>query len=591
MPPGGTIEVALPIGSLTQVPRGVRVELAHNARTRAHVRAIVERLAGNAAEYFWIPTTIGDGEELALEYALDGAATTAFSDALAAFRAAPAVHLPELVEMARYLEVCVTHLERIEVPAVIGPACLHYAPDRAGPGSSGPWHGNPGLHPPTYLQTRGAWRLVVVPLVDVSLADWARAAPDAWLWTPASVLIGAASSPGAYAIGAALCTALAGDLFPAHLAPGEQLRRALRGWVGDRARLDRAVRDALPASFVDERGRLVDLALALLEPAPPADWRAQLARIAEQLAPYRTAVRWEYEGSVAIARGILERMAASRPPARVPWDVVSRLRGRMDDDAGALDAAIHALDRGEDDAVRELAAVSRRIGNQIGNQTGKAAGAQHGLIARAVAAVDRVGAQLGDAGRLHFAHIEARYLGRFAEAQARLTAPMAAPWDEVLRACLSARFHAERGAWPHVAKLCKQARAATQAMPLGGGELGAYLIAYVEHLDGVAHHGATRQFADAGYLADAFARLVASIDGARKLAEPADELVEASARWLLQVAALAEQMQLVDQLAIRTGIAASLAAYGLRPAETGARTDPAIAWYDAGRLLALSGVS
>ncbi|MEO8700002.1 MAG: hypothetical protein ABI867_08155 [Kofleriaceae bacterium] len=547
--------IALPVGTMVESTRSIRVTLAHNARTRTRACEIVERLDGVAAEYFCIPTTIGDGDELALDYALDPGTTERFTAALPELRAEPAVHLPEIVEMARYLETAITYLEKVEVPAVIAPACLRYA----------------------QTGTRGAWRLLVVPLVDATLADWATSAPEAWQWMPSPVLFGKAQSPGAYAIGAALCAAISGDVFALHVCRGEQLRRALRGWVGGRARLEQAVRAALPASFRDEGDRLVELVCALLEPVPPSDWHAQLETLGEQLAPYRTAVRWEYEGKIDIARGILERMAATRPREHVPWEVVSRLRGREHDLAGALDAAISAVQSGDPEAVRELAAITRRIAHDQPHQ--------RDLIELSMAAVDRLGMRLGDSGRLHFAHIEARYLERLDSAQRRLTDPMTDAWNNILRTVMLARTHAARDEWAHVAKLCKQAKATVQAMSVGGGQLGAYVVGYLDHLDGVAHCGAALQYADHGYLADAFAKLVASLDVAHR--ETDEPLVAANVTWLQRVSALAASMKLQDAAAIRTGIAACLAAYGL----AGNSSQPgAIVWYDASRLLALSGV-
>jgi hypothetical protein len=539
---------------MTPRPGGVRVALAHNARTRAHVAAILDRLTGAAADYLAIPASIGDdgGDALALDYAVDGASLAEAPEAGA--HTSPAARLPALLELATYLAVCVRHLARIEVPALISPACLR--------------RGAPGARP---------WRLLVVPLVDVGLADWAQAAPAAWRWTPADVLLGRATSPGAYAVGAALVEGLVGELFPAGTPPTAQLRRALRGWIGSRPRLTAALDAALPASFVDERAALAALCDELLAPQPPAGWEARLGELAAQLAPHRTAARWEYEGDLATARTILERMATTRPAEAVPWDVVARVRGLDHDLDGALAATLEAVSH-DPDAVRELAAICRRIAHVRGD-------AARPLLERALAAVDRLGHRLGDAGRLHFAHLEARHLGRLAAAEARLAAPMAAPWDNVLRAIVLARIHAERRTWPHVARLCKEARAATVAMPQAGGGLGAYVVAFLDHLDGVAHHGASRQYRDEGYLGDAFAKLAAALDGARALGD--DDLAAASAGWLRNVAALATELGMSGAAMIGGGVDACLAGSGLTA--TAAAEEGTIVWYDASRLLALSG--
>jgi hypothetical protein len=105
----------LPVGELAEQPnRRVRVTMPLNARTRGLVQSIVERLDGVAAEWFWVPTTVDEtGNDLVLEYGLETDHSIGFTDALPRFRGAPAVHLPELVEMARYLDACMRVLERV----------------------------------------------------------------------------------------------------------------------------------------------------------------------------------------------------------------------------------------------------------------------------------------------------------------------------------------------------------------------------------------------------------------------------------------------------------------------------------------------
>lgn len=563
-PSRGSTRLALPLGELTEPDaRHVRVTMPLNARTRGLVQSIVERLDGVAAEWFWVPSQVDEtGAELVLDYALEREHTMSFATALPRLRARPAIHLPEVVELARYLAAATRVLEQVEVSALVSPASLRYVPDR----------------------TEGAWRLMVIPLVDVGVAEWATAAPEAWQWTPARALLGKPAATGAYAIGAMLCEVLSGQLFPAYLAPSLRFRRALRGWVGLPSQIPAAARAALPESFADEAASLAALAVALLEPTPPADWIQQLTQLGDQLAPYRTAVRWEYEGKIEIARGVLERFAASAPKQHVPWDVLSRLRGRDQDFAGALQAAIDAL-VGGDDAVRELAAVTRRLAHSRPPDESRP------MIERAVTAIDALGHRVGDLGRLHFAHIEARYLGKLDDAQRRLGEPAATPWENILRGTLLARIHAGRGEWAHTARVAKEARSATQAMPLAGGNLGQYVVAYLDYLDGIAHYGAVGQYNDPGYLADAFTRIVASLDATPRVCDPSDPLIEANVHWLHWIGDLANKMNVPDAKAIRTGISAYLSAQGLtqRISEQQRREQPPVVWYDAGRLLALSG--
>jgi hypothetical protein len=588
----------------------VRVHLPLQARQS--VQALIERLDGDATRWVGGPSHVDEsGAELVLEYALEPAASTSFAVALPGLRARLAEHLPALIEGAQYLAMIAQALDRGEVRVLLSPLCLRYMPERR----------------------EGAWRLLVFPLAETSVADWALASPQAWAWTPAPRLLARAGDRGdpgdpggtrdharAYAVGALLASALAGGLFPEELPPGACFTRALRGWVGSPARCTAAAREALPASFSDEAAALATLAIELLDAAPPSDWEARLDQLAAQLAPYRTAVRWEYEGNLDVAHAILERCARSTPAPRVPWDVVGRLRARRGDLRGALQAALEgvlALDASDaprepsgelprelfDERLRELAAAIRRAAGE--GAAGERATepividpATLRAIEQALDALAPRASRLGDLARLHFAHVEARYLSRFGDAQRRLARPAAAPWDEIVRGLVLARCHAGCAEWAHVARLCKQARAAVVAMSQGGGGLGRYAVAYLDHLDGVAHHGAVRQYGDPGYLADAFSRLVASLDWAvahRAEDAAAEALARANVHWLHRVAALAAHLQVPEAKAITAGVTAYLAASGL--VERGAPQvlegpgeQLLLAWYDDARLLVLSGV-
>lgn len=577
-PASGDARVALPVGELVELGETrVRVTLAVDARTRAQVLAVVERLQGIAAEYFWIPTTVDEtADRLVLDYALEEQAALPFALAQPRWRDQLAVHLPELVGLGLYLQTCARVLAETAIPAPIAPAYLRYLPARG-------------------RRQFGPWRLLVVPHVDVGVAEWARAAPETWAWVPGGALLGSGEANaralcGAPTLGAALYAAIVGDVFPATLPVRERFARALRGHVAiDRGALLGAIRDALPTSFAGEAEALAAVIGELLDADPRADvgaWRDRFAELGSGLGPYRTAVRWEYEGKLATARGILERLAASAPDDAVPWDVLARLRRRDGDHARALDATIAALATEDPHAVRDLAALARAIAQTPGD-----AATQRAMIERAVAAVDQLGARVGDAGRLHFAHVEARYLQRYDAARARLAAPMQDGWDNILRATILARLHAQASEWAHVARLCKEARLATRAMSMGGGQLGAYAVAYLDHLDGVAHFGAIGTYNDPLYMADAFQRFVSSLDAAKGVVAPDDPLIDANVAWLGWLGAMAVQMQVPDAIAIRTGVTAYLAAQGLAARDQVRREVPPLVWYDAGRLLALSNVS
>lgn len=564
---------ALPHGELVIEPDRVSASLVIDASARQRTRAVLDRIRRRAGGELCLPAMIDDaGGRLALDYAVD-AASQPLAGALRQWRGAPAVHLPEVIALAQYVARCAEALGELVATVAIAPVCLRLAPASAA----------------------GAQRavcLLAVPLVDATLAAWSRASYDAWAWRSSAALIGGpAPHAGAYAVGAALYTALAGDLFPVRSST-ERFRRALRGQVGARDVLGDAVRAALPPSFAEEAVALEALVAGLLAPEPPPAWRDQLAELGEQLHAYRTAVRWEHEGRIDVARQILECHAAIAPRQAVPWEVLARLRERDGDEAGALEAALEAVSDGDRDGVRLLVARMQRVASELAPADGEPAPARAWLD-RAIAAVDRIDGKLGDRERICVAHVEARHLGHGDRAAQRLAAAAAGAWDEAVRRAICARLCAANAEWLHVARLCKDARRALQAMPAmpaTGGGLGAYLVAYLDYLDGVAHFGAVGLYGEAGYLADAFERFVAALDGARATCAPGDPLIGAAIDWLGWIAALAAQLRLPAARAIASGVDAYLAAHGIAPPGAGQGVPPLI-WYDEDRLLARSEAS
>ena len=98
-----------------------------------------------------------------------------------------------------------------------------------------------------------------------------------------------------------------------------------------------------------------------------------------------------------------------------------------------------------------------------------------------------------------------------------------------------------------------------------------------------------RVYRDPGYLADAFTHLVAALDAARQVCADGDPLIASAIEWLHAVSAVAGTLDVSNASAIRIGIAAYLGALGIPQAAPSTEL-PRIVWYDAGRLLALSGV-
>lgn len=558
-------ELALPLGTLVTERTRVRVTLALDGHARRRARAAVESLHRGAPAWFCLPDSVEDGGgRLVLDYAIDPA-SLAFDAALPHWRSSLATSLPELIAMARYLESCTRMLAEISEHVPIAPAFLRYLPTSPAP--------------------HGAFQLLAIPMINCTVGDWARAAAETWSWQSRDALLGRPGSPGAYAIGAAMHTALAGEVFPVR-SVAERFRRALRGQVGTPDAVGEAARGGLPQSFTEEADALQALIAGLLAPEPPADWRDQLARIGEQLDALRVAVRWEYEGEIEIARQILERVAVTARSEQVPWDVLARLRDRDDDAAGARAAALHALGGGDAGDVRALVRKIRGVACEIEDADGDtgAVAPLRDWIAEAIAAIDDRDRQLADLDRLRLAHVEARALGRMERAMKRLARKAEEPWDDIVRRVLLIRFHAGTGDWLHVAKQCKDVRLAIQAMPVTAGAPVDYVIAFVDALDGIAHFGALALYPDAGFLADAFERFAASLDRARAVCAPDDSLVDATIAWLQWIRRMTLQLSLSTARAVASGIDAYLAAHNFSRQHAGPSVPPLV-WYDDARLL------
>lgn len=544
--------VRLPLGELREARDGsIRVALRVPPGERARVGAFFERLGSFAGRHgpaaaLLAPSKV-EQTEAGIELAYACAGTTGFDGA--AWRAEAAARLPALLALAR--TVCGALLALL----------------RAG------WGWLPLSPRLVRLAEGGAVRVIALPPLPVTLAEHAAADREAWVWAPPEALLGETETAATYAAGALLHAGLAGDPLPSHLPPGEQLARLLRGRSGDPAALAAALTAALPRALADEGAALALAVAQLLD--PDRTQRAgedALDACSKALPALRVAEAWEREGEPQRALAVL-RVAEAHGRAGAG---AAAAAVRMARSAGDLEQAILASAR----AIESGEVGSSAVPHHLALLEEAAAGGpeRRELLLRGIALLD---AAEGDApsemARVHLAHLEARHLGRADAARTRLRARFAGEWCRALGCALGARDHLETGQHARASRSLREGRALVEAAPGKGGRVGAYLLAYLDLLDGVANFGAAAALADPSFLRDAFGCMTRSIDAA--LAIEAADLAAAGAAWLAHLRDEAQRPGASSALTVLgLGIDAYLAARALSPRGS---ERPAVPWYDA----------
>ena len=536
-------------------PLVARLPIARAARER--LRAILAAFARLGPGSFLVPRLAREAEaDCELEYPAERPGSVPGAEGLAGLRQHLRAHVPLVLNLARFLAGAAHELADAGFSGgFFSPAQLRFTPGQPDP-----------------------WRVVLVPILEVELADWPGADPGCWQWAAPEVLLGQVNAGVAYSVGAALHEGLAGELFPAALPAHERFRRVLGGRVGQPRKLADAIEGALPASFQEEGAALAVFVRSLLEPDP--EKRPRRAQLDEQLAALwgrlgvnRLALRWSFEGNARVAHDMVEAYVHGGPEAEVPWGLAARLAEAAGDPKGALAAAARALidDPGRD-AQRDYVSLVGRLAGQ----------APDALVLPAIAALDAL--LVDDVTRVFLAHLEGRWLHAPDAALRRVKSGLTTAWGECLAAALTARLLCERDDWVAVSRLCKQVRGHVDTMEGQGGREGRYLAAYAACLDGIANFGGVALLRDPSYLMDAYQAFALALSGA--LETGAEALVDQTLHWLSWIVRSAEGFQAPNLGALRLGVDAYVQARGLgeRMRSADHSRAPALPWYDELRL-------
>jgi hypothetical protein len=564
-------EITLPVGVLRAHEDGLlAVRLPAGRPGRKAVDGWLHRLAAVKARGLLLPRRLTERPfGLELEYPDESRKTTPLAGRLAEWAAEPRAAVPQVLSLARFtLSVAAELAAAGDLGVPVGPAFVRHLP---------------GATPP--------WRLVPVPAADVTLADWAGADADAWLWSSLPGLGGGRATDPIHALGAALHHALLGGLFAETLTRRETFGRLLRGRVGLTARVEGAARAAVPAACAAEAAAMSGLILDCLGARRGArltieEAGRRLGELEKQLSADRLPRLWEAEYRPDVATLMRERQKPPAPPPPEPpppgvsWSDVARRRFAEGDWAEALEAAWQAVRSDGPAYCRLYLWLVQQIAGRLPRPRTDVANA----IDRLTTAM---GPRLDEGDLLRVAHLKARYLGTPEAELGRIDRAYESRWNEGVALLLRAWLQVRKGdGFIHASRLCKESRQRFQAMPEGGGDAGTYARAYLDLLDGIAHVGYVSTTGTVGYYAEAFTRFTRSYELAGRSA--AEDLARASCRWLVWLGQLTSLLPDDPAMVqVHRGVQAILQAQGLLAESQSLTGVPEIPAYDDDRLFPL----
>jgi hypothetical protein len=571
--------MGLPKGHLlTDADGTLTAQLRLSRPARQKMREWFDRLAASRPRRVLACRRLEDGPRgFEIHYEPQPRDAVALATAIARWRTEPRSAPPAILGLGRFVfEIAGELAARGLGEALVAPATIRLVPD-----------------------SPDSWRLVPLPTGGMSLADWARAEPEAWLWgTSESVVNGEAVEP-VHLLGAALHHALAGALVPEPLPNREKFARLLRGRTVLPARLGAAVRNALPRALEEDAAALERLVLDCLEVVPslrprPDSVRVRFEELAEKLAIDRLIRYWGSENQPAVVARLSELAGRPQPPTPaepaatpgsapptapapvVPWDEqVPRLVARGDL-VGALEAAWNDILENGPPRIRFYLAVVQRI-----------AARRPGPSTEVVAAIDRLvgtfGEKLDESDILRLAHIRMRHLGERADRLGVAHRKFASRWNDAMARLLQARLLLTTGqAYNQVSRLCREARGLYEAMPERGGKAGLYATAYLHLLDGIAHIGAVSLYQNDSFYQDAFEGFGRALDLAGRAGD--DALIRACLSWFAWLGRFTRIAAGPPLSLLSAGIEAVLSSHGLAPGSAGPAGVPEIPWYDEAQL-------
>jgi hypothetical protein len=526
-----------------------------------------ERLAASRPRGVLAHSRLEDGQHgFEIHYETQPREAVSVSDVIEEWQTDPATSIPVVLEFGRFLFEVVGEL----AGRGFGDVLLAMATVRLVPGS--PDH----------------WRFVPVPTRGTSLADWARADPDTWLWGTSETIVSGAAADPVHALGAALHQALAGPLVPGFLPDREKFARLLRGRTGLPTRLNAAVRSSLPRSLQDDALVLERLILDCLEPIPssrpgPASVQQRLTSLTDQLTTERLIRYWGFENRPAVVArlsALLERPAAptgtsssstSATPS-APWDEQVPILVQRGDLAGAMEAAWNDIHENGPARIRFYLAVVQRMAARFPGPSVDVGAAIERLV-------NVFGDRLDESDVLRIAHIRMRYMGEKADRLGLSHRKFESRWNDATARLMQARLMLTTGqAYNQVSRLCKEARSLYETMPEKGGKAGLYAMAYLHLIDGVAHIGAVSSYKNDAFYIDAFEAFGRALDLANRASH--DATIQSCLRWIGWIGQFTALASGPRFSLLSTGIEAVLKSHGLTRESVAAAGVPEIPWYD-----------
>jgi hypothetical protein len=563
---------ALPKGQLLDNGDGTLVARVRASRTaRREMRDWFARLAESRPKGVLAPGRLVDGQHgFEIHYEPQPRDAVSVSEVVARWQADPAASITVALELGRFVFGVVSELAGRGFADVL----VAMATVRLVPGSL--------VH----------WRLVPVPTRGTSLADWARADPDTFLWsTPEFIVSGAAIDP-VYVLGAVLHHALAGPPVPGFLSNRGKFARLLRGRAGLPARLGTCLRGSLPRSLEEDVATLEQLILDCLEPVSAARPSAAVVRqrlefLADRLGTERLIRYWGFENQPAIVArlsALLPRHSSppgaaapstshgSTPAPPASWDEQVPILVQRGDIVGALEAAWNDIHENGPARIRFYLAVVQRMAARAPGPSADVRNALDRLV-------DAVGGRLDESDVLRLAHIRMRYLGDRTNRLGVSHRKFESRWNGATAGLMQARLLLTTGhAYNQVSRLCKESLCLYESMPEKGGRAGLYATAYLALLDGVANIGAVSIYKSDSFYNDAFEAIARSLDLAIRANH--DGLIQSCLHWFGWLSNFTATATGPPLSILSKGIDAVLRSHGLSRESMAAAGAPEIPWYD-----------
>jgi hypothetical protein len=322
---GGGCEIETPSGRLL-----VSADLSFRALIRASVRSYEKVLAAiEAASRLPPPVFLQcggfrhDSDGFHLTWPAARGEPKGLLDLVPAWRGYPAVHIPEVLDLGRFVYRASSELDHLR------PLRFLFSPPQICrlTGEFGQRH----------------WMIVPLPLEGAGTSNFVAASELSTAWLSGDELLGVVSPDRCYLLGAVLYYCLVSDLLPKEISRGERFRRCLSFRAGNLANARAVIQSSVPKALAVVGDQLAEFICAILGPSygraiSPAQAIVKLEQFQTEFAPPRLASLWEAEGNDIRAIAILNAFALSANKDEIPWQVLARLRKATGDVTGAAQA-------------------------------------------------------------------------------------------------------------------------------------------------------------------------------------------------------------------------------------------------------------